>query len=59
VAQTTVGSSTLPDGRGADGAAGFRVSQDGRLVIYLGGQYAYNSWFDWKTAARECRSAKR
>jgi len=59
VAHTTVGSSTLPDGRGADGAAGFRVSQDGQLVIYLGGQYAYNSWFDWKTAARECRSAKR
>lgn len=57
IAQTVVGSSTLPDGTGADGAAGFRVSKDGRLVIYLGGQYAYLSWFDWKTRVRECRSA--
>ena len=58
-AQTVVGSSTLPDGRGADGAAGLRVSTDGRLVIYLGGQYAYLSWFDWKTRIKECRSAAR
>ncbi|WP_102798129.1 hypothetical protein [Bowmanella denitrificans] len=58
-AQTTVGSSSLPDGRGADGAAGFRVSEDGRLVAYYGGQYAYMSWFDWKTAVKECRSAAR
>lgn len=58
VAQVNVGSSQFPTTRGADGAAGFRVNHQGRLIVYFGAQYAYSSWFDWKSRVRECRSAK-
>ncbi|GLR70566.1 hypothetical protein [Agaribacter marinus] len=55
-AQTTIGSSSGVTDEGADGASGFRVNKHGKLVAYLGGQYAYNSFFNWKTAVKECRS---
>ena len=57
-ATTTLGTATGPTSVGADGASGFRVNNDGRLVAYLGAQYAHSSWFDWKTNLRECRSNK-
>ncbi|WP_077341857.1 hypothetical protein [Pseudocolwellia agarivorans] len=57
-AQATIGNASGPTDKGADGASGFRVTKDGRLVAYLGAQYAYSSFFNWKSSVRECRSAK-
>jgi len=55
---TSVGYSVSVTDEGADGAAGFRVTNDGRLVVYLGGQYSYSDWFDYKTYLKECRSSE-
>ncbi|MBQ4859055.1 hypothetical protein [Pseudoalteromonas sp. MMG007] len=55
--QTTLGSAAGPTDPGADGASGFRVNENGQLIAYLGAQYAYSSFFNWKSALRECRSS--
>lgn len=57
-ASTSVGYSISVTDEGADGATGFRVTNDGRLVVYLGGQYASLDGFDYKTYLKECRSSK-
>jgi len=57
-ASTTIGNTVGPTDKGADGASGFRVTKNGRLVGYFGAQYAYSSFFNWKSRVRECRSAK-
>lgn len=51
---------TLPyqssfNGSGADGAAGFRISSQGKLTLILGEQFASLSGFNWRSALVECR----
>ena len=57
-AQTTLNNANGPTDPGADGASGFRVNENGQLISYLGAQYAYSSFFNWKSALRECRSSQ-
>lgn len=56
VAQKNVGRSGSWLYAGADGAAGFRVNKQGRLVAFMGAQYAQPDPFDFKSSLRECRA---
>ena len=54
-----VGYSASYDSRSADGASGFRVNKDGRLLAYFGAQFAHLSGgANYKTRLEECRSPK-
>ena len=56
--ETTIGHAhsglTFP---GGDGASGFQVTDDGRLVAYLGAQYSHKEGTDHRSRIKECASA--